>query len=85
MGCSLSPLMGAIYLSELDQAFTKKPLDKVQYFRHQDDYLVLAKYYLQIESTIEFNSSNDLYVNIILPVSSVIGRMSALFFREYFN
>lgn len=43
-GCSLSPLMGAIYLSDLDHAFEQKTMaDKVQYFRFQDDILVLAK------------------------------------------
>ena len=40
LGCSLSPLLSAIYLKELDKAFERK---NVYYLRYMDDWVVLAK------------------------------------------
>ena len=39
LGCSLSPLMGAIYLLPLDQALQESGLD---YDRYMDDWIVMA-------------------------------------------
>jgi RNA-directed DNA polymerase len=41
LGCPISPLMGALYLSPLDQAMSKLP--GIRYLRFMDDWVILAE------------------------------------------
>lgn len=74
LGCSLSPLMGAIYLSQLDQAMQKL---NVFYARFMDDWIIIAPTKWKLRKAI--NLTNQLLVKLKLkqhPDKTYIGKAS---------
>ncbi|UZM16236.1 reverse transcriptase/maturase family protein [Pseudomonas kielensis] len=73
-GCSLSPLLGALYLDHLDQAMARRD---VVYVRFMDDWVVLCRTHTQLRRVVA--SVNRLMTRLTLaqhPDKTYIGRVS---------
>jgi len=72
-GCSLSPLLGALFLSELDEAMAKPPVVCVRYM---DDWIILAKKRWHLRKAIRlFNQVLSRLKVIKHPDKTYIGRI----------
>ena len=73
LGCPLSPLIGALYLSPLDRAMAKLP---VFYVRYMDDWVILAKTRHQLRRAIKvmYRILEDLRLRLH-PDKTFIGRI----------
>jgi hypothetical protein len=75
LGCSLSPLMGALYLSPLDRAMASLP--GIRYFRFMDDWIILAETRWQLRRAVRV--MNQVLAHLGLeqhPAKTFIGRVS---------
>lgn len=78
LGCPLSPLMGALYLSPLDKALENLP--RVKYLRFMDDWIILAESRWKLRRAVRI--MNQVLADLELdqhPDKTFIGKVSCGF------
>jgi RNA-directed DNA polymerase len=76
-GCPISPLLGAFYLKQLDQAFANTGTTQYFYVRYMDDILILSKTRWQLRAAVK--RMNHIFDQLKLkqhPDKTFIGRIS---------
>ncbi len=74
-GASLSPLLGAFYLYEVDRHFAENP--HIRYVRYMDDFLILAKTRWHLRRVLrELHGFMEAYGFRLHPDKTAIGRIS---------
>lgn len=86
-GSALSPLMGAVYLSELDMLMTKSALGKhVRYYRYQDNIIILAKTRCHFKRAIKLLKEHMRENHLTLrEEKTFIGKTQAILIANHFS